>query len=415
MQTTTKQLALVLIVAFAVRLGGAWWWQSRLSGQFAFGDSQSYWVLGQAIAQGQPFAHLSPEVKVFRTPGYPLLLTPIFALAGPEPSVMWARAISVVCGVLAVAAVWRLGKELFGASAGLLAATIAAFYPGAIATSVLVLSEAPFCPLMLAQLLLWIAAWKAATAKRAGILAFTAGVVAGLATLVRPSWLLFTPFAVFLALLVSPSRRRHLGLGVALMAGLVTAMLPWWIRNAQVTGHFVPTTLQVGASLYDGWNPKANGSSNMYFVPAFDEAETREPAAAGGSPSDTFEYRLDRRLSAAAVAWARSHPGVVLQLAWVKFLRMWNFWPNEPSLSAWPIRLAVALTYLPVLVLAVFGAWKTIRAGWPYVLCWLPAVYFTLLHVIFVSSIRYRQPPMLLLIVLAAGFVAKKYAVRSRQ
>lgn len=415
MQTTTKQLILILIVAFAVRLGGAWYWQSRLQGQFAFGDSMSYWVLGQAIAQGQPFAHLSPDMKIFRTPGYPLLLAPLFYLAGPEPSVMWARMLSVVCGTLAVAAVWRLGKELFDARAGLLAAAIAALYPGAIATSVLVLSEAPFCPLMLAQLLLWTVAWKATTAKRAGILAFAAGVIAGLATLVRPSWLLFTPFAIFLALLLSPSRRRHLGLGVALLSGLVVAMLPWWIRNAQVTGHFVPTTLQVGASLYDGWNPKANGASNMYFVPAFFEAEDRQPAAAGGSPSDTFEHRLDRRFSTAAVAWAQSHPGEALRLAWVKFVRMWNFWPNEPSLSAWPIRLAVAFTYLPVLVLAVFGVWKTIRDGWPYILCWLPAVYFTLLHVVFVSSIRYRQPPMLALMVLAAGFVVQKHAVGSRE
>jgi hypothetical protein len=155
--------------------------------------------------------------------------------------------------------------------------------------------------------------------------------------------------------------------------------------------------------LYDGWNPKADGSSNMYFVPAFTKAERRDPAGAGGDVSDTLEYRLDQRHHRAAVAWAKAHPARVLELAWIKLLRMWNFWPNESSFSSWPVRLVVAVTYTPILLLAVFGAWKTIRSGWPYGLCWLPAVYFTLLHVVFVSSIRYRQPPMLGLIVLAAG------------
>jgi hypothetical protein len=36
-------------------------------------------------------------------------------------------------------------------------------------------------------------------------------------------------------------------------------------------------------------------------------------------------------------------------------------------------------------------------------LCCLPAVYLTLLHVVFVSSLRYRDPAMLALLALAAG------------
>ena len=58
-----------------------------------------------------------------------------------------------------------------------------------------------------------------------------------------------------------------------------------------------------------------------------------------------------------------------------------------------------------VLVLGLAGIWRTARRGWPYVLCFIPAVYFTLLHVVFVGSIRYRQPAMLVLIVPAAGWL----------
>ena len=190
-----------------------------------------------------------------------------------------------------------------------------------------------------------------------------------------------------------------------MFAGFIVVMLPWWVRNYRVTGHFVPTTLQVGASLYDGWNPQATGASDMRFVPEFEEAQRSSDAdrAAG----EGFEYRLDHRLRQAAWDWACANPGRVVQLAAIKFLRLWNFWPNEPSFSAWPVRLAV-LADLPAAGAAGrLGFAAGGGRGWPGVLCWLPAVYFTLLHMVFVSSIRYRQPAMLGLIVLAAGYLAE--------
>jgi hypothetical protein len=257
---------------------------------------------------------------------------------------------------------------------------------------------------MLANLALWVIAWRAATGRGAAAWAIVAGMTGGAATLVRPSWLLFLPFAVLLGIVLDHQRKRHAALGLAMLLGLVVVMTPWWVRNARVTGRFVPTALQVGASLYDGLNPEATGASDMGFVDRF-VAETRRAPDEAGVP---LEVRLDRRMRDAALAWARAHPGRVLQLAGVKFLRMWNVWPNEASLSTWPTRLAIVSSYVPVMVLGVLGAVTTIRRGWPYVLCWLPAVYFTLLHVIFVSSIRYRQPAMLGIMVLAAGYVSMR-------
>ena len=74
--------------------------------------------------------------------------------------------------------------------------------------------------------------------------------------------------------------------------------------------------------------------------------------------------------------------------------------PDEPFLT----RLSKILRYVPIMLLALVGVWRTRRLDWPYRLCWLPAVYFTLLHVVFVASMRYRDPAMLVMIVLAAGF-----------
>jgi len=439
-----KCLACVLIVALGLRLAAGWYWQGRLdrqgSGPFGFGDSDGYWVLAHQIARGEPYQYGPEGFRVFRTPGYPVLLAPLFLLSDAPP-IMWGRALSAVLDSAAVAAVGWLAWRLFNPWAGVLAAAMAAVYPGSIAAGVLVLSEAPFCPLMLLHLGLWMAAWRekgtgpicrngprptfgwCPASHKLDLspfpaigLALAAGLAAGAATLMRPGWLLFIPFAVGIGVVFGRPRLRHLGLGAAMVVGLAAAMAPWWVRNACVTGRFVPTTLQVGASLYDGWNPKATGASDFELVePVAKELRGQIVAAdPSAAASGDWEFQLDARLRAEALDWARNNLGRAAELAAVKLLRMWNVWPNEPGMSAWPIRWGVAITYVPILALGIWGAARTLRRGWPYVLCWLPAVYFTLLHMVFVSSIRYRQPAMLGLMVLAAGVVGC-WRVRDRR
>ena len=96
-----------------------------------------------------------------------------------------------------------------------------------------------------------------------------------------------------------------------------------------------------------------------------------------------------------------------VNLAGIKFLRTWNIWPNEPGLRAWPLRLAVAATYLPLLILGLWGAVGSRGAAGRMCSAGLPAPYFALLHMIFVGSIRYREPAMIALIPLAAGVIER--------
>ncbi len=402
-----KRLLALLVIALAVRLGAAVWWQQRLPPDLRFGfpDSESYWHLAGCVARGEPYA-MNPDRQVFRMPGYPLSLAPLFMFT-KNPPVLAARLLGAVWGTLAVAGVGLLAGRLFGGRAGWLAAVAALLYPGGIAMSVFVLSEAVFAPLMVWQLVLWVLAWKAIDPRRQFLLGLAAGLTGGAATLVRASWLLFTPFACGTMGLQRGERSRAIRLTVALLVGLTSAMLPWWVRNWRVTGAFVPTTLQVGESLYDGWGPQATGGSDMRFV---DEFRQRLQAEEAGVPRErlegTFETRLDRRMRDAAVAWAAENPWQALRLAGVKLWRIWSVWPNEPSLAHWRFGLVVLVSYTPLLILGLWGSWRFAVRGWPYGVCLLPAIYFSVLHMVFVGSIRYRQPPMLALIVLAAGVVA---------
>ena len=393
---------LVIAVAVVVRLAAGAWWQSRLPAEqsFYFGDSMSYWALGKTIAQGEPYQYESSDARVFRTPGYPLLLAGLFRVFGDDAPVMAGRGLSAILGGLAVGIIGWWTSLLFDDRAARCAGWIAALYLGGVSMGAFVLSEAPFCPLMLLQLALWGLAWRAPSNERAIALALGGGVAGAAATLMRPSWLLFTPFALLVGLAFDKHRTRQCLVGISMGFSFALCMVPWWVRNLQVTGHFVATTLQVGASLYDGLNPAADGGSNMSFVPQF--AAQQHVFDSMGADAD-FEYRLNRRLERAAIDWAVANPARVAELAWIKFVRIWNMWPNEPSLRNWPLRLTVFATYTPLLCLGLVGIWRFTRGGWPYILAWLPAVYFTLLHLVFVGSLRYREPAMLALTVLAAG------------
>jgi len=394
----------ILAIALCARLGAGVWWQQRLGEQrFFFGDSDGYWELARTIAAGDPYEYRSPELRVFRTPGYPMLLSSVFLIYGNQPPVLAARVLGAILGTVAVGLAGWWATLLFDVRAGVIAGAITAFYPGAIALSIFVLSEAPFVPLMLLHLTLWTAAWQAEPRNERLALAVLGGLVAAAAVLMRPSWLLFTPFAVGAGLLVACDRTRQLAIGGAMLAALAVGMIPWWYYTHQITGRFVPTTLQVGASLYDGLHEGATGESDMRFVP---ELTARERAEGGPNSPDIFEVRVDRRMWDESIAWAKQHPAETLRLAGVKLLRMWNFWPNEPAFRGWGMRLVLLATYLPLVVLGIVGAWRYTRRGQPYALAWLPAVYLSLLHVVFVSSIRYRESAMIALTVLAAGLIA---------
>lgn len=391
------------MLALAVRLGGSLWWQIGIpeGKRFTFGDSEGYWALGQAIANGQPYQYGSPDASVRRMPGYPLILAGVFELCGADAPVFCARAVNGLLGALAVLCVFWLGKSAFDASVGLAAAGIAAVYPGAIGMSVFVLSEAPFSPLLAVQLAATQASWRATAWRKSAGWSALAGLAAGLATYMRPSWIAFLPFLAVCGLWGVGRWRRLAGTCLA-MAVCATVLTPWWFRNYRVVGRFVPTTLSAGESLYDGLHDGATGGSDMSFVPAIERAERFAPTRPKDEP---FECRLDARLAREAWAWARANPGRVASLASNKLARFWSPWPHDTPIG-WPLKAVLIAAWLPVTIGGACGAWRFRAAGWPCWVCLAPAAYFSLLHLVFVASTRYREPAMLPWIVLAASWMA---------
>lgn len=200
-------------------------------------------------------------------------------------------------------------------------------------------------------------------------------------------------------------------------------MAPWWVRNYSITGKFVPTTLQVGASLYDGWHPGASGSSdeNMDFsMQTMHRIEQEELTLANRKEGleSTLEWRIDRRLHREAWDWAIGNPSDALRLGLIKFRKTWSPVPQARELSNRWVRWWEALSYVLIVGLSVLGLnrLRVDRNRWTDGI-WmvLPCIYLAILHMVFVGSVRYRQPGVLVLCGLAGIGLASLWLNKDRE
>jgi 4-amino-4-deoxy-L-arabinose transferase-like glycosyltransferase len=395
-------LPCILAGALAARVAAALavqQWVERTPGRMCLieGDASGYWQLAQHLVRGEDFAIYDPPRYVERMPGFPLLLASGMKLFGER--LLWMRLLLALVGTAACGLVYCLGRELFDPAVGLVACFLASISPIFVVFSVLFLSETFFALGLLASLLALVKLAgidaqpaSSVAARRRAAWAVIAGLLAGGATLVRPTWILVAPFFAVVYLLVPGDRKGRIVPAALLLAGLCLALAPWTIRNQRVTGHVVPTTLWVGPSLYDGLSPQATGASDMRFI----ESDGRY-AQPGMS-----EYENDRHYRRLAAEFVQAHPWRTLELAALKQGRFWNPIPNAEQFGHWAICLGVGFFEAPVLLLAALGFWMTRGSRDKWLASIGPVLYFALVHTVFVGSLRYRLPAEYALLVLTA-------------
>ncbi len=357
-----------------------------------FPDSDRYLLVAKNIAAG----HGPMESKTFRArtdPLYPYLMSVGTALGceSDEALARFGRIINVLFSLATIPLLAAVGWRLISPAVGLIAAAILAIDPILLFFNALVLTETAYIALLAA------AVWAIVRARDGNLWRWTAiaGGMLGLSILCRSSGL-FLPFA--LAPIVwhfAGGRGRRRVAATCVLLGVSLLMLtPNIARNYRLFGRFVPTSTNAGASLLDGVGPWADGGPGMDKIvyPAF--------------PEGANELERDRLCRAAALRWIRENPGETLRLAWVKLCRTWSITINASEYSS-PIYTAIGwLSVAPVFAAAIGGIWVLRRRPWVLALLLMPAVYFTLLHMLFVGSVRYRLPAMPFVFILAATAIA---------
>lgn len=231
-------------------------------------DAEFHDYTARGLAFGEwapPMGKADPQVRsspYFRPPGYPYFLALIYKLTGK--GYLWSRIIQFCLGLLNVLLAYWLTRRWFGTIVGLIHAGFMAtywafiYFEGELHAPVIVIG------LLLASIQV-LALWtERITFRRA----LAAGLLLGLVSLVRPSYLLFFPAAVIWAFLLVKPYKNWRSLGTAftgLLLGACMTILPATIRNYSVANEFVLISSNGGINLYMGNNEEVDGTCPDYI------------------------------------------------------------------------------------------------------------------------------------------------------
>ena len=354
-----------------------------MEGRLYFPDSVRYDRIALELLAGNGFSSASTA------PLYPVFLSLIYRFFGH--SFLAVRIIQAVIGSASIFIVYLIAGEIFSEKAGLIAGSISAVYPFFIFFTGLLLTETLFiflllCLIFFLRKMTILLQWRYTV--------YT-GIFAGLSILIKPVMSYFLLFALAVVLAACAGRRKKLFvkvIPVLIITGII--LMPWAWSNYKRTGKIIFLTTSGGLTLYESNNPLADGGPGVEKI-----AWTEEMG-------NMNEIELDKHFKQQAVLFIKNNPRRFLKLAMIKLKRFWSPVPNAGNYRSMKYKLISIFSFCPVILLAVWGM-ITGRKQWKDMLfLYLPVVFFGLLHMVILGSVRYRIPVMPFMIVLAAGGIS---------
>ncbi|MCM8770010.1 MAG: glycosyltransferase family 39 protein [Candidatus Omnitrophica bacterium] len=367
-----KKILWLFFLSFALRAA----FVLTLPASLRFDDEFEYWRMVQNFLSGQGLM-VSQHWKAFRPPLYPFFLS-IFVFL--QANFLAIRIVQAIISAATVVLIFFLGEKLFSKKVGWLAGILSAVYPFFIFYSGFLLTETLFIFLTVWTILELITMHN----KPTYMAAVRAGFSLGLSSLCRPTMLVFAPFGLLLNFMNAADKRlRAKEIFVSLVVLLVT-ISPWVTRNYVLLKKFVPGTTMGGWVFWEGNNPHSEGGPCRIFPEEVSKIPEGE--------RDRFLYRETWKV-------IRNNPRRYLWLLQNKFRRFWNIVPNAQEFSKPSYCLISVLSFgliLPFFLIGFVLSWKTQSVRHLHALI----IFFTLFHMVYLASIRYRVAiePMVLIL-----------------
>ena len=171
-------------------------------------------------------------------------------------------------------------------------------------------------------------------------------------------------------------------------------LFPWWVRNYTIFNKLVIFTTSSGANFYLGNNPfnKDGGCDwskdvNRKIVDKINQLS---------------EIEQNKIFKEKAIEFIKEHPYEFLKLAFMKLKRFYNIEFNSESLRKSKLNYISIFSYGVIFILFLMSIVLNIKDWRKLSAIYILFIYFTLLHMIVIASIRYRLPLEPFMILLAS-------------
>lgn len=346
---------------------------TRLLGGFGYTFDKVWWPVTRA---GEPTAHWSYL--------YSFYLTAVYRLFGIWPVI--ARLIqAAVVGVLHPWLAYRIGRRLFGRTAGLAAAGITAVYLYFVYYSAALMTEAFYITGILGVLELSLALVKETDRDRMVKMGLALGFCLGAVLLLRQVFLLVVPFIFGWVFLAS---RRKSWFGLLLSGAVVAAMIaPITLFNYRQFDRFVLLNTNAGYAFFWGNHP-IYGTHFVGILPERGAYQRLIPQELRGLD----EAALDQALLRRGIDFVLDDPLRYILLSLSRIPVYFEFLPAaRSSVLSNLSRVGSFGIFLPFMLA---GLWRGFPRRWddPGVLLLLFALVYTGAHLMTWALIRYRLP-----------------------
>jgi hypothetical protein len=369
-------------------------------------SSDALWYFGRAVTLIEQGSYSERGLPTAYWPvGYPAFLALVFTFTGPHlAAVQFANLFLAGCTFwLLLYFVKNVFKDDLAARLSILLLTL---YPNNAAYVPFVLSEMLYtCLLLLISVVL--------ITRRSASALLLAGVMLGIATLIKTQTVLLAPILAMIAFSTDwtfHDFKAAIIRTAAVCVLMLAVIAPWTLRNYAVFNEFILVSTNGGTSLLAGNNPSVVGDYKHDYSetdPLFDEVRF--------SVADQVES--DKRARQVAKKWIMENPATFIGLMPKKFLRFWGMdgegewgyqagtpWYDQNALWFRSVRVINQAYYFLLLAGFAIAIWKLLHTpAKPKLYYGLAiAVYFTLISLVFSGQSRYHFPVMPFVIAYAA-------------